>query len=39
LRRHQTRIWKIVAARGTLNAVERGCPNGKLEQFMVMKAE
>ena len=35
----QTRIWKIVTAHGALSAIERGYPGGKLEQFMVMKAE
>ena len=32
-----TRIWKITAANGKLLVVERGYPDGKLEQFMVMK--
>ena len=34
----QTRVWRIMAAKGNLIAIERGYPNGKLEQFMVMKA-
>ncbi|HEY8004212.1 MAG TPA: serine hydrolase domain-containing protein [Phenylobacterium sp.] len=33
----QTRIWRITTAKGALVAVERGYPNGKLEQFMVSK--
>jgi D-alanyl-D-alanine carboxypeptidase len=34
----RTRIWKITCARGVLAAVERGYPDGKLEQFMISKA-
>ena len=33
-----TRVWKIVTAKGALTAVERAYPNGKLEQFMISKA-
>ena len=33
-----TRNWKITTAKATLLAIERGYPNGKLEQFMIMKA-
>src|SRR5262249_31452253 len=29
----RTREWKIVTAKGVLNAVERGYPDGKIEQF------
>jgi CubicO group peptidase (beta-lactamase class C family) len=32
-----TRLWKFTMANGKLQAVERGYPNGKLEQFLVMK--
>jgi D-alanyl-D-alanine carboxypeptidase len=32
-----TRIWKLTMANGKLLVVERGYPNGKLEQFLVMK--
>ena len=35
----QTRIWTIVTAKEKLRAIERGYPDGKLEQFMVSKAE
>lgn len=33
------RTWKIVTAKATLNAIERAWPNGKIEQFIVTKAE
>jgi len=32
-----TRTWKITAAKGVLTAVERGDPDGKIEQFMVSR--
>jgi CubicO group peptidase (beta-lactamase class C family) len=36
----KTRTWKITTARGAvLNAVERGYPDGKLEQFMISRAD
>jgi len=35
----QTRTWKITTAKATLTAVERGYPDGKLEQFMISKAD
>ena len=35
----RTRIWKITTQKGVLNAVERGYPDGKLEQFMISKAD
>jgi hypothetical protein len=35
----QTRTWKITTANGRLTAIERGYPDGKLEQFMVTKAQ
>jgi D-alanyl-D-alanine carboxypeptidase len=34
----QTRTWKITTPKATLLAVERGYPDGKLEQFMISKA-
>ena len=34
-----TRAWRITTARGDFRAIERGYPNGKLEQFMVMKVD
>jgi CubicO group peptidase (beta-lactamase class C family) len=33
------RVWKITASKGVLRAIERGYPNGKLEQFMISKAD
>ncbi len=33
-----TRTWKITTSTTTLLAVERGYPDGKLEQFMISKA-
>jgi len=33
-----TRTWRITTAGGPLIAVERGYPDGKLEQFMISKA-
>jgi D-alanyl-D-alanine carboxypeptidase len=33
-----TRTWKITTQRATLIAIERGYPDGKLEQFMISKA-
>ncbi|HLZ75046.1 serine hydrolase domain-containing protein [Phenylobacterium sp.] len=35
----RTRNWKITTAKGSLSVVERGYPDGKLEQFMVSKAD
>jgi CubicO group peptidase (beta-lactamase class C family) len=35
----RTRIWKITTAKTALVAVERGYPDGKLEQFMISKAD
>jgi hypothetical protein len=35
----RTRNWKITTAKGVLTVVERGYPDGKLEQFMISKAE
>ncbi len=35
----RTRIWTVTAARRTLRVVERGYPDGGIEQFMVMTAE
>ncbi|HEY3948451.1 serine hydrolase domain-containing protein [Phenylobacterium sp.] len=32
------RIWKIVTAKAVLSAVERGYPDGKLEQFMISRS-
>jgi hypothetical protein len=32
-----TRIWRLTMANGKLLVVERGYPDGKLEQFLVMK--
>lgn len=32
-----TRVWKLTMASGKLLVVERGYPDGKLEQFLVMK--
>lgn len=34
-----TRIWSLTMASGSLKAIERGYPNGKLEQFMVVKGD
>lgn len=34
----KTRYWKIVTARGLLSAVERGYPDGKIEQFMISRS-
>ena len=34
----RTRNWKITTAKGALKVVERGYPDGKLEQFMISKA-
>lgn len=34
-----TRAWKFTMANGNLQAIERGYPHGKLEEFMVSKAE
>lgn len=31
--------WKIVTSMVTLNAIERVWPDGKVEQFVVTKAE
>jgi CubicO group peptidase (beta-lactamase class C family) len=33
-----TRVWKIITAKGVLTAVERGYPDGKIEQFMVSRS-
>lgn len=33
------RTWKIVTTKATLDAIERTWPNGKVEQFIVTKAE
>jgi CubicO group peptidase (beta-lactamase class C family) len=33
-----TRTWKITTARATLIAIERGYPDGRLEQFMISRA-
>jgi CubicO group peptidase (beta-lactamase class C family) len=33
-----TRTWKITTPKTTLLAIERGYPDGKLEQFMISKA-
>ena len=35
----RTRIWKITTQKGVLSAVELGYPDGKLEQFMISKAD
>jgi len=35
----ETRIWKVTTAKATLNVVERGYPDGKLEQFMISRAD
>jgi D-alanyl-D-alanine carboxypeptidase len=35
----RTRNWKITTAKGVLTVVERGYPDGKLEQFMISKAD
>ena len=36
----KTRTWRITTAKGVvLTAVERGEPNGKLEQFMISRAD
>jgi CubicO group peptidase (beta-lactamase class C family) len=32
------RIWKIVTAKGVVTAVERGYPDGKIEQFMISRS-
>ncbi len=34
-----TRSWKITTQKGVLTVVERGYPDGKLEQFMISKAD
>jgi hypothetical protein len=34
----KNRYWKIVTAKGVLSAVERGYPDGKIEQFMISRA-
>lgn len=34
----KTRTWKITTSRAVLTAVERAYPDGKLEQFMISKA-
>jgi len=34
-----TRTWKITTKKGVLTVVERGYPDGKLEQFMIGKAD
>ncbi|MGZ6016223.1 MAG: serine hydrolase domain-containing protein, partial [Phenylobacterium sp.] len=35
----RTRNWQVTTARGALSVVERGYPDGKLEQFMISKAD
>ncbi len=35
----RTRNWKITTAKGAVTVVERGYPDGKLEQFMISKAD
>jgi D-alanyl-D-alanine carboxypeptidase len=35
----RTRNWKITTAKVVLSVVERGYPDGKLEQFMISKAD
>jgi CubicO group peptidase (beta-lactamase class C family) len=34
-----TRTWRILTAKGALNAVERAYPDGKIEQFMISKGD
>jgi CubicO group peptidase (beta-lactamase class C family) len=34
----RTRNWKVTTAKGVLSVVERGYPDGKLEQFMISGA-
>ena len=33
------RIWKVVAAKGVLNVVDRTYPDGKIEQFTISKGD
>ena len=35
----RTRNWRIITAKGALSVVERAYPDGKLEQFMISKAD
>ncbi|MGZ6018438.1 MAG: hypothetical protein ACXWKO_07190, partial [Phenylobacterium sp.] len=35
----RTRNWQVTTARGALSVVERAYPDGKLEQFMISKAD
>jgi len=38
-RDRQRRVWKIVTAHGVLDAVEFDLPNGKIQEFMISKAQ